>query len=306
MTFKENARLDTSQVGTGGGRGRVGGGGLAAGGGLGGLLLLILYMVFGGGLGGEGGEAAGPAWNFAGEQVSDPEGQSGTTAFPHCQSGADANEHLDCRMVGTVNSVQGFWGTALDGYQEARTILFQDAVETGCGAANSQVGPFYCPLDEQVYMDISFFQQLERMGGDGGTLSQMYVVAHEYGHHVQNLIGVLGRAQQDPQGPESGAVRVELQADCFAGVWVAHADGTRTGSTDEAMLEPITQEQIDSALSAASAVGDDRIQEQMQGRVTPENWTHGSSAMRRHWFLTGYESGDPNACDTFAASDLDG
>src|SRR5688572_17292365 len=178
MTFKENARLDTSQVGTGGGRGRVGGGGLAAGGGLGGLLLLILYMVFGGGLGGEGGtQASGSAWNFAGEQVSDPGGQSGTEAFPHCQSGADANEHLDC------------------------------------------------PLDALIYIDISFFQQLERMGGDGGTLSQLYVVAHEYGHHVQNLIGVLGRAQQDPQGPESGAVRVELQADCFAGVWVAHADG---------------------------------------------------------------------------------
>lgn len=307
MTFKENARLDTSQVGAGGGRGRVGGGGLAAGGGLGGLLLLILYMVFGGDLGGTGGGATtGSPWNFSGSQVSGTDGSSGEEAFAHCVDGADANEHLDCRMVGTVNSVQAFWGDAMDGYEPARTILFQDVVETGCGTANSQVGPFYCPLDNRVYIDISFFQQLERMGGDGGTLSQMYVVAHEYGHHVQNLLGVLGRAQQDPQGPESGAVRVELQADCFAGVWVAHADGTRSGTTDDAMLQPITQEQVESALSAAAAVGDDRIQEQMQGRVTPENWTHGSSAMRQHWFRTGYETGDPNACDTFNATDLGG
>ncbi|HLS41145.1 MAG TPA: neutral zinc metallopeptidase [Ornithinicoccus sp.] len=305
MTFKENARLDTSQVGTGGGR-RMGGGGLAAGGGLGGLLLLILYMLFGGDLGGGGTTPTGSAWDFSGNQVAAADGATGEEAFAHCVDGADANEHLDCRMVGTVNSVQAFWRSALDGYEPAQTILFQDVVDTGCGTANSQVGPFYCPLDRQVYIDTSFFQQLERMGGDGGTLSQMYVVAHEYGHHVQNLIGVLGRAQQDPQGPESGAVRVELQADCFAGVWVAHADGTRTGNTEDAMLEPVTREQVESALSAASAVGDDRIQEQMQGRVTPENWTHGSSAMRQHWFLTGYETGDPNACDTFSATDLDG
>ncbi|WP_153397470.1 KPN_02809 family neutral zinc metallopeptidase [Ornithinicoccus halotolerans] len=303
MTFKDSARLDTSQVG-GGRRGR-GGGGLAAGGGLGGLLLLVLYLFFGGDLGGGGSQGGGAGggttpWTFDTGRVQQ-EGAQGD--FSHCRTGADANEHLDCRVVGTVNSVQRFWG-GTQGYEPARTIIFTDVVSTGCGTADRRVGPFYCPLDSQVYLDVSFFEQLEAMGGDGGALSQMYVVAHEYGHHVQNLAGVLSRSQQDPRGPESGAVRVELQADCYAGVWVAHADGTRTGSTAEAMLQPITRDQLESALSAAEAVGDDRIQERAQGRVRPENWTHGSSAQRRQWFLTGYESGDPSACDTFAADDL--
>ncbi len=304
MTFKENARLDRSQVGGGGSGGRRGGGGIAVGGGVGGLLLVILYMLIqglGGGGGGIGG-AQGP-WNFSTSNVVDDQ-EDATGDFSHCQTGADANEHADCRVIGTVNSVQQYWNSAADGYQPAKTIMFSGAVQTGCGAANSQVGPFYCPLDQQVYIDVSFFQQLEQMGADGGPLAQMYVVAHEYGHHVQNQLGLLNRAQQDPQGPESGAVRVELQADCFAGVWVAHADGTRTGDESDAMLERVTEDQISSALSAAEAVGDDRIQEQMQGRVTPENWTHGSSEQRKHWFMTGYESGDPNACDTFGADDL--
>ncbi len=309
MTFKENARLDTSQVGGGGGGGlrgggRRGGGGVIAGGGIGSIILLVLYMIFGGGIGGGGGgggAGAGP-WNFSPSAVSD---SSGTASdFSHCKTGADANEHQDCLVIGTVNSVQNFWGTFSE-YEQAKTIIFQDSVQTGCGMANSQVGPFYCPVDSQVYIDVAFFDQLKnQLGADGGSLSQMYVVAHEYGHHVQDLQGVLGRAQQDPQGADSGAVRTELQADCYAGVWVAHADGTRDGNAEEAILEPITKAQIESALSAAAAVGDDRIQEQMQGRVTPESWTHGSAEQRQKWFLTGYESGDPNQCDTFSAQDL--
>lgn len=302
MTFKENARLDTGQVRSGGSGRGGGGGGLAAGGGIGGIILLVLYLLFGGGLGGGGGTGtpSGSPWNFSASEV-DGTGEAGASGdFSHCKTGADANEHQDCRVVGTVNSVQQFWESAWSEYQPAKTVIFSGAVDTGCGTANSQVGPFYCPLDQQVYIDVSFFDQLEAMGGDGGSLSQMYVIAHEYGHHVQNQNGVLGRAQQDPQGPESGAVRVELQADCYAGVWVAYADGTRLGQEDTALLEPITQEQIQSALSAAEAVGDDRIQEQMQGRVTPENWTHGSSEQRQKWFMTGYESGDPNQCNTFS------
>lgn len=302
MTFKENARLDTTQVRSGGGSGgRRGGGGMVAGGGVGGIILLVLYLLLGGGLdGGGGGGATEPqSWSFSDSEVG-TEGEGVSDDFSHCQTGADANEHRDCLVVGTVNSVQDFWTSAWSEYQPAQTVIFSGVVQTGCGTADSQVGPFYCPLDQQVYIDVSFFDQLEAMGGDGGSLSQMYVVGHEYGHHVQNLNGVLGRAQQDPQGPESGAVRVELQADCYAGVWVAHADGTRLDQEDEAILEPVTQAQIQSALSAAEAVGDDRIQEQAQGRVTPESWTHGSSEQRQHWFLTGYESGDPNQCDTFS------
>lgn len=313
MTFKDNARLDTSQVrgGSGGGgrrsSGGRGGGGLVAGGGAGGVLLLILYLLLGGSGGDSGGTAGGDTgatpWDFNASQVSDT--GAGTGDFSHCRTGADANEHLDCMVVGTVNSVQAFWTDAWSGYEPTETVIFSGTVQTGCGTATSQVGPFYCPLDQLVYLDVSFFDQLERqLGADGGSLSQMYVVGHEYGHHVQNLNGVLGRAQQDPQGPESGAVRVELQADCYAGIWVGYADGTRLGQEDEALLEPVTQEEIDSALSAAEAVGDDRIQETMQGRVTPESWTHGSSEQRRQWFLTGYETGDPDQCDTFAAEDL--
>jgi len=278
---------------------------MAVGGGIGGIILLVLFMLFGGNLGGTSGVAdPETSWNFSGAEV-DGTGEEGASGdFSHCKTGADANQYRDCLVVGTVNSVQQFWSSAWSQYQPAKTVIFSGVVNTGCGTANSQVGPFYCPLDQQVYIDVSFFDQLDQMGGDGGSLSQMYVVGHEYGHHVQNLNGVLGRAQQDPQGPESGAVRVELQADCYAGVWVAHADGTRLGQEDAAILEPVTQEQIQSALTAAEAVGDDRIQQSMQGRVTPENWTHGSSAQRQHWFMTGYQTGDPNQCNTFAATDL--
>lgn len=299
MTFKENARLDTSQVSSGGG-GRRGGGGMVAGGGIGGIILLVLYLLFGGDLGGTTGGAspAADSWNFSAGDV-DTEGEGVSDDFSHCQTGADANENLECLVVGTVNSVQAFWTSAWSQYQPAQTVIFSGVVDTGCGTANSQVGPFYCPLDQQVYIDVSFFDQLKQLGGDGGSLGQMYVIGHEYGHHVQNLNGVLGRAQQDPQGAESGAVRVELQADCYAGVWVAHADGTRLGQEDQAILEPVTQEQIESALASAAAVGDDHIQEQMQGRVTPETWTHGSSEQRQKWFMTGYEAGDPNQCNTF-------
>ena len=148
-------------------------------------------------------------------------------------------------------------------------------------------------------MDASFFQELEsKFGADGGQLAKEYVIAHEYGHHIQNLLGILNRAQQDPQGPNSGAVRIELMADCLAGTWVKHATET-TDASGTPLLKEITEEDIKSALSAASAVGDDRIQEKMQGRVTPENWTHGSAEARMKWFTQGYRTGDINQCNTF-------
>src|SRR5690606_21637740 len=159
----------------------------------------------------------------------------------------------------------------------ADAVLFSGGVNTGCGQASSAVGPFYCPLDRQIYLDTAFFQQLEgQLGGDGGAFSQMYVLGHEYGHHIQNYTGALQASQQDRQGPESGAVRVELQADCFAGAWAGNATQTRD-SEGQLLLEPLSRADIESALSAASAVGDDSIQEKMQGQVTPHTWTHGSS-----------------------------
>lgn len=314
MTFRENASLKTNQVrrGGGGGRRRPGGGSMAAGGGVGGVLLLILYLVFGEGTGGvggisDGGLAQGSGWDYTSQYVEQADGSDGdgdfTEQFPECQTGEDANERVDCRMVGTVISVQDYWGKTYRDYEPAQTVLFSGSVNTGCGAADSSVGPFYCPVDSTIYLDVSFFNQLDAMGGDGGSLSQMYVVAHEYGHHIQNLTGSLARSQQDRQGPESGAVRVELQADCFAGVWVANASQT-VDEGGQALLEPVTQEQIDSALSGAEAVGDDRIQAQAQGRINPDVWTHGSAEQRQRWFLTGYESGDPTSCDTFNTDDL--
>ena len=168
-------------------------------------------------------------------------------------------------------------------------------MQTGCGAASSQVGPFYCPADKQVYIDLGFFDELQsRFGAEGGPFAEAYVLAHEYGHHIQDLLGTLKRAQQG-SGPEGGSVRTELQADCYAGVWANHA--VETG-----LIESLTQADINSGIDAAGAVGDDRIQERTQGQVNPESWTHGSSEQRRRWFSKGYETGRPSQCNTFAGS----
>jgi predicted metalloprotease len=189
-------------------------------------------------------------------------------------------------------------------YRKVKTVLYSGATESACGTASNQVGPFYCPLDRKVYIDATFFAELSsRFGADSGSLAQEYVVAHEYGHAVQDQLGILEQAQQDPQGQNSGSVRIELMADCFAGVWASHAS-TTTSAGGEAFLKPLTSADVESALSAASAVGDDRIQRALQGRVTPETWTHGSSAERQRWFMTGYRSGDPKQCNTFAATNV--
>jgi len=320
VTFNENVQLDTSQATSGGssGGGYGGGGnfpgGIQVGGGIGGLILLILMFVFGGNILGGGGTQDPGTDTTTGQSSSlDPSqvGAGGSQAgggFSQCKTGADANRNDECLVIATVNSVQAYWATALPQYgrqyTKANTVLYSGQTQSACGTASNQVGPFYCPLDGLVYIDASFFQELQqRFGANGGQLAKEYVVAHEYGHHVQDILGVLGRAQQDPQGPESGSVRLELMADCLAGMWVKNATQTKdaNGTT---FLQPITQQDIQSALSAASAVGDDRIQKATQGRVNPESWTHGSSAQRQKWFLTGYQTGDLNQCNTFAAQQL--
>lgn len=301
MSFNDNVQLDTGQVSGGGGGG--GRGGMVIGGGLGGIILLIVAIIFGI----NPSDLPGTGTDTANSQVESG-GTVDNSAIAECKTGADANRSDTCRIVGTVNSVQAYWGDELKRYGKdytpAKTVIYQGSEQSACGTASNQVGPFYCPLDQKVYIDASFFSILtQQFGSDAGALAQEYVVAHEYGHHIQDILGLLDRAQQDPQGAESGSVRTELMADCLAGVWANHAATTKdaNGTT---YLKPLTESDIKSALSAASAVGDDRIQQKTQGRVNPESWTHGSAAERQKWFLTGYQKGDLNACDTFAATSL--
>jgi predicted metalloprotease len=288
MTFRRDVDLDPGQVTDRRGT-RMRGGGIALGGGLGTIILIAIVLLMGGNLGDilGGGLGAAPA----------QEGPVSSQIAEECQTGADANERQDCRVVGTVNSLRAYWSESFaaagETFQAPQTVLFSDAVNTQCGAASSAVGPFYCPVDQSIYIDLGFFDQLEsQFGAEGGPFAEMYVLAHEYGHHVQNLLGLL-EAGRDA-GAEGGAVRTELQADCFAGVWGGNA-------VDTGFLEPLTRDQIAQALDAASVIGDDRIQEKTQGQVNQETWTHGSSEKRQEWFTIGLEQRNASACDTFEA-----
>ena len=294
MRFRRRARLDPGQVTDVRGR-RAGPGGLAVGGGGLGLIGIIVFLLITFLGGGDGLGQLGP---LQGEQVG--QGDTPSEVSEECKTGQDANERQDCRIVAVVNDVQAFWDGVFqrsgETYPYVDTVFFTDQVQTACGLASSQVGPFYCPRDQQVYIDLDFFNELQsRFGAGGAPFAQAYVIAHEYGHHVQNQTGVLDRIGSDTQGPESRAVRTELQADCYAGVWAANA-------VDQGLIVELTQEDINAGLDAASAIGDDRIQEKTQGQVNPEQWTHGSSEQRRRWFSRGYEEGRPAACDTFTGS----
>jgi uncharacterized protein len=294
VRFRRDAPLDPGQITDVRGRG-FGPGGLAVGGGgLGaiGLAIYLLVALIGGG------GSLGQLGPLDGAQVG--RGDTPAEVSSECKTGQDANEREDCRVVAVVNSVQKFWAGVFQRsnrhYQYVDTVFFTDQVQTGCGLADSQVGPFYCPNDHLVYIDLGFFDDLQSQFGVGNSaFVQAYVLAHEYGHHVQDQLGVLQQVGSDRQGPESKAVRSELQADCYAGVWAAHA--VETG-----LVEELTQADINDGLDAASAIGDDRIQEQTQGQVNKETWTHGSSEQRRRWFSRGYENGKPAACDTFSGA----
>jgi predicted metalloprotease len=294
VRFNRRGRLDPSQVSDR--RSRSRGGTIAAGGGIGVLVLSVLALCTG----------ANPAGLLGDAPVQASSGDIGNLE-DDCQVVADIDENPDCRFVLFVNSIQDFWDAeyARHGvrYQPAVTTFFSGGVRTACGAASAQVGPFYCPADRGVYLDLGFFDQLRsRFGVDAGAFGEAYVLAHEYGHHIQNLTGQMQQVRPGT-GPSSDAVRLELQADCYAGAWAHHATTSLADDGRPLILE-LTEQDIRQGLTAAAAVGDDYIQQRFQGTVTPESWSHGSSEQRQRWFLTGLETGQFGSCNTFAAADL--
>jgi predicted metalloprotease len=290
MTFNENANV-------GGNRARRRGAGVAvAGGGLAGIgaIAVLLFQLF------TGTDISGviPALPQAGG------GGSGESEIQQCETGADANARDDCRLAAGSVVLDEYWSQQVQGYRAPQLIVVDVQTPTQCGTASNQTGPFYCPPEETVYVDPTFFGLMrERFGASAGELAQLYVLAHEYGHHVQNLTGVMNDHPNNGTGPDSNGVRTELQADCFAGAWV----GDMTEQVDDQgvpYLQAPTQQQIADAINAAQAVGDDHIQQESGGIVNPETWTHGSSEQRQRWFEAGYQQG-LQACDTFAVSGRD-
>lgn len=269
-------------------RGRRAGGLGAVPMGIGGLVVLVLLSLFTGvdflSLGG---------------------GSPDSSAVPVGTSGRAAATPEEERLVDFVGAVmedsQRTWQQLMPGqYQETRAVLFREAVDSRCGFAQSAVGPFYCPGDRHVYLDLSFFEELDRRFGAPGDFAQAYVLAHEVGHHVQTVTGIEQRVRQmqqrNPAQRNALSVRMELQADCFAGVW-AHA-ASAPGRAERGLVE-LEPGDLEEGLRAAAAIGDDTLQKRATGRVMPDRFTHGSAAQRVEWFRRGFQSGHPNACDTF-------
>lgn len=261
-----------------------------AGGGLFGLLLHLVASRFG-----IGGVVVLFAGYFGLQALGVLDGGGGSAGRSPAPAGADRQRSF---VAFVLDDVQDTWTRRYPGpgsYQRAKLVLFRRSTDTACGLGQSATGPFYCPADRRAYLDLEFFDTLERRLGAKGDFARAYVIAHEIGHHVQNLMGTSDRVHRAPrrqqQGAEGLSVRLELQADCYAGVW-AHATRQR------GLLE---RGDLEEALEAAAAIGDDTLQRQSKGRVRPESFTHGTSAQRARWFQRGFEQGDPQACDTFSA-----
>ena len=282
MTFNDNASV-------GGNRARRRGGAIAAGGigGIGAIAVLLLSLFTGGDFSSLLGGGAAPI------------GAGQESEIQQCETGADANARDDCRLAAASLNLDQYWEGQVQGYRPPDLIIVDGSTSTQCGTASNQTGPFYCPPEETVYVDPTFFSLLrDRFDASAGPLAQLYVLAHEYGHHVQNITGIMNAHPNIGTGPDSNGVRMELQADCFAGAWVQDMTQQVDENGVPFMREP-TAQQLQDALGAASAVGDDHIQQQSGGFVNPESWTHGSSEHRQRWFVAGYQGG-VEACDTFA------
>jgi len=294
VTFNEGASINSGRVT----RRRSGpGGGIAIGGGAGGIVIVLLFLL----MQFLGGGDASSALNGLGNDTQDQTADGNFAAS--CTTGAQANASADCRVAGTIESLDSYWSDALPGLGAQLTlpgiVVFDNSTQSACGTASAATGPFYCPTDQTIYLDTAFFGELEsKYGSSGGPLAQMYVVAHEYGHHIQHELGVFDVADTSQTGEGSDSVKVELMADCLAGVWAGHAAST-TDANGVTLIKPLTQSDVDDALSAAAAVGDDRIQQQATGHVDESGFTHGSAAERTAAFTTGYTKGTATACDTF-------
>ncbi|NTW41759.1 MAG: neutral zinc metallopeptidase [Cellulomonadaceae bacterium] len=290
MTFNEGGSFE-------GGRVRTRKGGAVAGGGIG-ILAIAAFLIY---------QFTGVDLSGAVSTVEGGQGSQEEGVVAQCSS-ADANADRECRLSATTQSLDAFWATQFDAASAPAlpgVVSFDGQTSTGCGAASSSTGPFYCPPDQTIYIDLAFFDLLQsQYGASGGALAEEYVVAHEYGHHIQQITGVMDTADRQGTGPESDSVRVELQADCYAGLWAGAAATTVDPDTGLTFLDPITDAELADALSAAQAVGDDHIQAESGMGVNQESWTHGSSEQRQRWFTAGYEATSPDVCDTFAAAEL--
>ena len=301
MRFNPKANIGGGRVkdvrggGGGGGMGNLPIGGIT-GGGIGtAIVVIIIYVIvqFAGGGGGPSG--GGPAET--------------TDRYDQCRSGADANKDADCARKAVELSLESYWSQTLPKqtsaqFQPTQVVTFTGGTSTGCGNASKDVGPFYCPTDQTIYLDTTFFEDVleGQLGGQGGDFVEPYVIGHEYGHHIQNLLGTMSRVRTQ-QGPTSDSVRLELQADCYAGMWTRGATGT-TDQSGTKIFESVDEGDVTEALDSAKAVGDDRIQKMGGGDVNKEQWTHGSSEERMRWFTTGYNATNIEQCDTFSASSL--
>lgn len=297
MSLNDNAQIDPGQIddrrGAGGGSGL---GGIPIPTSRGGLIVTIIVVLLG--LGGGG---------YWGVNALGGGGGGGDLAGNCSLNNPDREQRTDCRNALYVESIQNFWQSETPkvfgvDYSPSKTEFFSGSTDTGCGPADSGVGPFYCPQDNEVYIDLTFYDQLASQFGASGAFAQPYVLAHEYGHHIQDLIGTEAAMRQAQQRDQSAAnrlsVMLELQADCYAGVWARHAAETKdTHGTP--IFTRVTPQDFQQAVQAAGSIGDDTIQKKMGGGVDESAFTHGSSAQREQWLKTGYDSGDPKSCDTF-------